>query len=119
MGIAAERETEANHQVTARQAYIGLGVALVAAAFEEVDATPIKGFDPAAVYDILGLRLKNLSIVVMLPLGYRAVEGDWLVALKKVRRRRRSDVAARSSSRGELKVAASPAVLGVNARPRP
>ena len=88
LGIVAERGTEGNHHVAARQAYIGLGIALVAAAFEEVDATPMEGFDPTAVDDILGLRSRNLRSVVMLPLGYRAVEGDWLVALKKVRRSR-------------------------------
>ena len=88
LGIVAERGTETNHHVAARQAYIGLGIALVAAAFEEVDATPMEGFDPLAVDDILGLRSKGLRSVVMVPLGYRAAEGDWLVDLKKVRRSR-------------------------------
>lgn len=88
LGIVADRGTEANYQVAARQAYIGLGIALIAAAFEEVDATPMEGFDPAAVDEILDLKSKNLRSVVILPLGYRAVEGDWLVHLKKVRRSR-------------------------------
>jgi len=88
LGIVAERGTEANYQAAARQAYIGLGTALVAAAFEEVDATPMEGFDPAAVDEILDLKSKNLRSVVILALGYRAAEGDWLVNLKKVRRSR-------------------------------
>lgn len=88
LGIVAERGTEANYQAAARQAYIGLGTALIAAAFEEVDATPMEGFDPAAVDDILDLKSKNLRSVVVLALGYRAAEGDWLVNLKKVRRSR-------------------------------
>ncbi|WP_144113112.1 NAD(P)H-dependent oxidoreductase [Paraburkholderia sp. BCC1886] len=92
LGIVAERGTEANYQAAARQAYIGLGAAVIAAAFEEVDATPMEGFDPAAVDEILGLKAKNLRSVVMLPLGYRATEGDWLVNLKKVRRSRESFV---------------------------
>jgi len=92
LGIVAERGTEANYQAAARQAYIGLGAALIAAAFEEVDATPMEGFDPAAVDEILDLSSKNLRSVVMLPLGYRAAEGDWLVNLKKVRRSRDSFV---------------------------
>jgi nitroreductase/dihydropteridine reductase len=92
LGIVAERGTEANYQAAARQAYIGLGAALIAAAFEEVDATPMEGFDPAAVDEILGLKEKNLRSVVMLPLGYRAHEGDWLVNLKKVRRSRENFV---------------------------
>jgi nitroreductase len=92
LGIVADRGTEANYQAAARQAYIGLGAALIAAAFEEVDATPMEGFDPSAVDDILDLKSKHLRSVVMLPLGYRAAEGDWLVNLKKVRRSRDSFV---------------------------
>lgn len=92
LGIVADRGTEANYQAAARQAYIGLGAALIAAAFEEVDATPMEGFDPAAVDEILDLKSKNLRSVVMLPLGYRAAEGDWLVNLKKVRRSRENFV---------------------------
>jgi nitroreductase/dihydropteridine reductase len=88
LGIVAERGTEGNYQAAARQAYIGLGVALLAAAFEEVDATPMEGFDPTAVDAILGLESKNLRSVILLPLGYRAAEGDWAVNLKKVRRSR-------------------------------
>jgi nitroreductase/dihydropteridine reductase len=88
LGIVSERGTEANYQAAARQAYIGLGVALIAAAFEEVDATPMEGFDPDALDDILNLKSRKLRSVVIMPLGYRAAEGDWLVNLKKVRRSR-------------------------------
>ena len=80
------RDAEVNFQHAARQAYIALGTALVAAAEEQVDSTPMEGFDPAAVDEILGLRAKGLRSVVILPLGYREAEGDWLVNLKKVRR---------------------------------
>jgi nitroreductase len=59
---------------------------VIAAAFEEVDATPMEGFDPHAVDEILDLKSKNRRSVVVLALGYRAAEGDWLVSLKKVRR---------------------------------
>ena len=48
----------------------------------------MEGFDPAKVDEILGLRERGLRSVVMIPLGYREVEGDWLVKLKKVRRAR-------------------------------
>lgn len=82
------RDAETNYQHAARQAYIGLGTALIAAAEEEVDATPMEGFDPAKVDEILKLRERGLRSVVILPLGYRAAEGDWLVSLKKVRRSR-------------------------------
>ncbi|EIC85998.1 NAD(P)H-dependent oxidoreductase [Serratia sp. M24T3] len=88
LGIVAERGQEANYQASARQAYIGLGSAMIAAAAEGVDATPMEGFDPAAIDEILGLSAKNLRSVIILPLGYRSEEGDWLVNLKKVRRAR-------------------------------
>jgi nitroreductase len=86
--IIAARGDQANFDAAARQAYIALGVAMVAAAFEGVDATPMEGFDPAAVDQILSLKERNLRSVVILPLGYRQPEGDWLVNLKKVRRPR-------------------------------
>lgn len=80
------RDAEENYQHTARQAYIGLGIALTAAAFEEVDATPMEGFDPAKVDEILGLKERGLRSVTLMPIGQRDSEGDWLVNLKKVRR---------------------------------
>lgn len=81
-----QRDAETNFEHAARQAYIGLGSALIAAADAKVDSTPMEGFTASEVDDILGLREKGLRAVVMLPLGYRADEGDWLVDLKKVRR---------------------------------
>lgn len=81
-----QREAEANYQHAARQAYIGVGAALIAAAFEEVDATPMEGFDSNALDEILGLKDRGLRSVVIIPLGYRQPEGDWLVNLEKVRR---------------------------------
>jgi nitroreductase len=83
-----QRDAETNYQHAARQAYIGVGTALIAAAQEHVDSTPMEGFDPAKVDEILNLRARGLRSVVLLPLGYRAADGDWLVNLKKVRRPR-------------------------------
>jgi nitroreductase/dihydropteridine reductase len=83
-----QRDAETNFQHAARQAYIGLGSALIAAAELKVDSTPIEGFDPAKVDEILNLKQKSLRSVVLMPLGYRADEGDWLVNLTKVRRSR-------------------------------
>lgn len=83
-----QRTAEENFQHAARQAYIGVGTALIAAAEEQVDSTPMEGFDPAALDEILGLKALGLRSVVIMPLGYRANEGDWLVNLKKVRRSR-------------------------------
>jgi len=86
------RDAETNYQHAARQAYIGLGTALVAAAEEGVDSTPMEGFDPDKVDEILGLRARGLRSVLLLPLGYREAENDWLVNLKKVRRARQNFV---------------------------
>jgi len=80
------REAQVNFEHAARQAYIGLGASLIAAAFEEVDSTPMEGFDPKSVDDILGLGAKGLRSVALLPLGYRAKGQDWLENLKKIRR---------------------------------
>lgn len=88
LDIVAARGDEVNFQFAARQAYIALGVGLVAAAAEEVDATPMEGFDPDALDEILQLRQRGLRSVVILPVGYRDEAGDWLVGLKKVRRSR-------------------------------
>ncbi|NYE63853.1 nitroreductase [Duganella sp. 1224] len=85
-GIIAARTEQANFDAAARQAYIALGVALVAAAEQGIDSTPMEGFDPAAVDRILGLKERHLRSVVILPLGYRKADSDWLVNLKKVRR---------------------------------
>ncbi len=82
------RDAEVNFQHAARQAYIGLGTALLAAAELGVDSTPMEGFDPDALDEILDLRSRGLRSVVILPLGYREAENDWLVNLQKVRRPR-------------------------------
>ncbi|PZX51103.1 nitroreductase [Algoriphagus ratkowskyi] len=79
------KTAEENFTHAAKQAYIALGTALIAAAEQEVDSTPMEGFDPAALDEILDLKSKGLRSVVVLPLGYRNEEGDWLVNMKKVR----------------------------------
>ena len=82
------RDPEINFAHAARQAYIAVGFALLAAAEQEVDSTPMEGFDPNAVDTILGLRERGLRSVVLMPLGYRDIEGDWLLPMAKVRKSR-------------------------------
>lgn len=82
------RDAEVNFNHAARQAYIALGIALVAAAEQGVDATPMEGFAPAKVDEILNLKARGLRSVVLMPLGYRDPTGDWLLAMKKVRKSR-------------------------------
>jgi hypothetical protein len=47
---------------------------------------PLEGFDADALDEILGLRAKGLRSCVMLPVGYRDSENDWLVNLTKVKK---------------------------------
>tara|TARA_B100000809_G_C15140596_1_gene533040 strand:- start:3207 stop:3839 length:633 start_codon:yes stop_codon:yes gene_type:complete len=81
-----EKDAEENFNHAAKQAYIAFSQSIIAAAYENVDATPLEGFDPASVDKILGLREKGLRSAVMLPLGYRAEDKDWLASLVKVRK---------------------------------
>ncbi|MFT4754754.1 MAG: nitroreductase/dihydropteridine reductase [Salibacteraceae bacterium] len=84
-----QKEAEENFNHAAKQAYIAFSQSMTAAAFEEVDSTPIEGFDPKALDEILGLRQKGLRSCVLLTLGYRDTQKDWLVDLPKVRKSRK------------------------------
>jgi nitroreductase len=81
-----KQDPEINFNHAAKQAYIALGMAMVAASYEQVDCTPMEGFSAEKVDAILGLKNKGLRSTVMLPIGYRAPEEDWLVNLVKVRK---------------------------------
>ncbi|MDG1145201.1 MAG: nitroreductase family protein [Flavobacteriales bacterium] len=80
------KDPEENFNHASKQAYIAFTLALTAAAFEKVDATPVEGFNPAELDKILDLKTKGLRSCVLLPLGYRDTENDWLVSLTKVRK---------------------------------
>jgi nitroreductase/dihydropteridine reductase len=86
LGIYPQQEAEKNFNHAVKQAYIAFTAALTAAAFEAVDTTPIEGFDPTKLDEILDLRAKGLRSCVMLAVGYRDTEKDWLVNLTKVRK---------------------------------
>lgn len=81
-----QKDAEENFNHAAKQAYIAFSQAIAAAAFESVDSTPLEGFDADALDKIIGLGEKGLRSCVMLPLGYRDTENDWLVNLTKVRK---------------------------------
>lgn len=53
-----------------KQIYIALGNLLLSAACLGIDATPIEGFMPQKLDEILGLKEKGLSSVVIASLGY-------------------------------------------------
>ena len=85
VGYFSTKTPEESYQHAAKQAYIGFGLAIAQAAELKVDATPMEGFDPAALDELLGLKSLGLRSTTLLPLGYRDAENDWLVNLKKVR----------------------------------
>ena len=76
---------EEQYHHTSKQAHIAFGIAIAAAAELGVDATPMEGFDKARIDEFLDLKSKNLRSVVLLSLGKRKVDEDWLLPLKKIR----------------------------------
>lgn len=83
---SAAASQQDNFENAARQAYVALGFAMMAAALDKLDSTPIEGFDPVQYDRILHLSARGLRSVVALCLGYRSAETDWLLDLKKIRR---------------------------------
>lgn len=75
----AERKAWATNQT-----YIALGNLITSAALLGIDASPMEGFERNRYDDILGLRPRGLSSVVIAALGYRA-ESDKYAAAPKVR----------------------------------
>ena len=85
LGTVKNLSTEQQQTWASKQAYIALGTALIAAAEQQVDVTPMEGFIPEAFDTILGLKGKGLKSVVVLALGVRSEE-DELAGALKVRR---------------------------------
>lgn len=86
LSIYPQKSAEENFQHAARQTYIALMAAMTQAEYESVDCVPMEGFTPDDVDQILGLAEKGLKSTLLLPLGYRDAENDWLVNLPKVRK---------------------------------
>lgn len=83
-GIGAKSmEEKANW--TSKQTYLALGNLLNAAAELKIDVTPMEGFVPAQVNEILGLDKLGLNASLLAPIGYRSTE-DATQHLKKVRK---------------------------------
>jgi nitroreductase len=84
LGAIANNTPEQNSAWAARQAYIALGTLLTAAAMNEIDTTPMEGFDHKGFDDVLGLEKLNLTAVAAVAIGFRAAD-DGYAQLKKVR----------------------------------
>ncbi|AOZ98279.1 MULTISPECIES: NAD(P)H-dependent oxidoreductase [Flavobacterium] len=70
---------------TAKQTYLALGNLLNAAAELKIDVTPMEGFVPEQVNEILGLEKLGLNTSLIATLGYRHEE-DATQHYKKVRK---------------------------------
>lgn len=81
-----EKQTPEEHFAhAAKPSYIGLDFALIAAANELEDSTPMEGFNAEALDELLELKKQGLKSTAILALGYRDEKTDWLAKLKKVR----------------------------------
>ena len=83
--LTAAKTAEENFTHAAKQVYISFATAIIAAAEQKVDATPMEGFNPMALDELLNLKEKGLRSVLLLPIGYRDASKDWLVNMKKIR----------------------------------
>lgn len=70
---------------TSKQTYLALGNLLNAAAELRIDVTPMEGFEPKLVNEILGLSALGLNASLMATIGYRHEE-DLTQHYKKVRK---------------------------------
>lgn len=80
-----ELDDEAIFNWTQKQCYLVLANMMNAAASLKIDATPMEGFSPKAINELLNLDDKNLNATLMITLGYRHQE-DKNQYLKKVRK---------------------------------
>jgi nitroreductase len=86
IGNLLKNTAEENFCWHAKQASIALGVAICAAALEQIDSTPMEGFNSVDLDEVLQLKERGLRSVSIMALGYRDIENDPLVNLPKVRR---------------------------------
>lgn len=81
-----QMNSEEFYQWTSKQIYLALGFALASAAVNKIDAAAMEGFSAQDLDKLLQLDKMGLRSVVLLGLGYRDIENDWLLKLKKIRR---------------------------------
>lgn len=69
-----EKSPEELIEWNARQIYIALGNLLAVCGELEIDACPMEGFEPEKYDEMLGLKEKGLTAVLVCPIGYRSAE---------------------------------------------
>lgn len=68
-----------------KQAFLAIGILVSAAAEAGIDASPMEGFDPHQVNEILGLKEQNLQSALLFAVGYRSEE-DEFATIPKIRK---------------------------------
>lgn len=76
---------EQRNNWTSKQTYLALGNLLNAAAELNIDVTPMEGFEPEKVNEILGLNERGLNASLIATIGYRHAE-DATQSYAKVRK---------------------------------
>ena len=85
-GFVSKLSQEELKYWTSKQTYIALGMAMAECARIGIDSTPMEGFNAEKVNEILGLNEQNLECSVILTVGKRNQEEDFLAKLPKVRK---------------------------------
>lgn len=80
-----EMSNETQNSWNAKQTYLALANLMNAAAELKIDVTPMEGFSPEDVNQILGLNELGYNAVLLAPVGYRSDE-DATQHYKKVRK---------------------------------
>lgn len=76
-GSLKSRSEEDNNHWAGKQAYIALGSLITAAAAAKIDTTPMEGFDPKGIDNILELEKKGISTAAIVAAGYRHSDDDF------------------------------------------
>ena len=85
-GFVSKQSPEELKYWTSKQTYIAIGMAMAECARIGLDSTPMEGFNAEKVNEILNLNEQNLECSVILTVGKRNDEEDFLAKLPKVRK---------------------------------
>jgi len=82
LGFVSNMPKDALEIWAEKQVYIALWNVMTALASMEIDACPMEWFSKEKFDEILGLTEKGLSSVLVLPIGYRALDDDHALKAK-------------------------------------
>lgn len=88
LNMNVERINEGSvYDWASRQAYIAMGMLLMACSLKQIDSCPIEGINTGGYDEILGLKEKGLRSIATVAIGYRA-DDDPFQHFSKVRKHR-------------------------------